>query len=102
MIKIKLFRLHPAQIKFTQSTTGHPNSMMETRGTNKDGGLLHSIWVKAQPLQLVCAFYSKLQQLLLLHTVIWVFFSRVFLLCEGALALEKTWWIYVGLYTTEC
>lgn len=44
---MKLFRLHPAQIKFIQSTVSYPSSIMETRGTNKDGGFLHRTWIKS-------------------------------------------------------
>lgn len=52
---------------------------------------------KAQPLQLVCSNYSsELQQLLMLHKVIWVF-----LLCEGVLALGKTCWTHVDLQTLK-
>lgn len=106
MIKIKLFRLRPAQIKLTQSIISHPSSIMETRGTNKDGEFLHRIWIKSTTSALNVLVLqqqaSTAPTATQSHLGFLAFFSRVFLLCEGALALGKMCWMHVGLYTTEC
>lgn len=51
----------------SQSTISHPSSIMGTRGTNKDGGLLHRCRLETTTSAVSVLILQQLQQLLLLQ-----------------------------------